>query len=689
MMGRLLTYAGTQRRVVLQCLLMLVGIFPMLHVQADAVRNVRVPVVTSATRNPIPAALRSLGSTGGTMGGTGIASVGVDSDGRYTYLAEGAGLTIISVENASSPARVARLPLPALALDVALQDSVAYVAAQDGLYIIDVSNPALPEQRGQYVAAGGFNAVDVVAGRAYLTAEGVYSPTMDLYLGRALRILDTSNLTAPRVLGVYETQDRLGNIEVVAGLAYIAGHHGFRIVDVAEDARPILRATFSMPDTIVSSIQVAGSHAFAAYINWLDPHGGGLQIVDISDPAQPVARGNFSAQRVQDVKLRDNLAYLTAGRELLVVNVVNPSQPALVTKASLEALGASLTVVNTQAHVVMPAHGLQIVDIGDTMNLVLLGRYWTIARVEALGPDAVEVSGDVAYVLEAYDAYRLALIDIRDHARPRVMGKLQLSQSSRSIEVVGNVTYVVDEREGLQIIDVSDPFHPALRGRYLPPSSYLADVRVIGNHAYVTCGCGLLVLDVSNPDEPQLVGQLSDIRSMERLDVVGNLLYVITLGRVHIVDITSPRTPRMLGFYSFDSPFSDVEVDNGFMYVTKLGYYRTNSGLHSQGLDIVDVRDAAHPQLLATYQTHGPALAVEVQGNVVYVSDRTTVDVVDVSVPDAPMRVAHYATPGSADALELDSSRNLLFVGDHQGGLHILRFTPVLSHWHFLPLVQR
>ena len=64
-----------------------------------------------------------------------------------------------------------------------------------------------------------------------------------------------------------------------------------------------------------------------------------------------------------------------------------------------------------------------------------------------------------------------------------------------------------DEWKGLVILDMSDPTHPVLAGRYATTGAALG-VAVSGSTAFVaTYSFGLLVIDVSAPSNPVQAGR--------------------------------------------------------------------------------------------------------------------------------------------------------------------------------------
>jgi Ca2+-binding RTX toxin-like protein len=70
------------------------------------------------------------------------------------------------------------------------------------------------------------------------------------------------------------------------------------------------------------------------------------------------------------------------------------------------------------------------------------------------------------------------------------------------VQVIGNYAYVADSFSGLQIIDISNPLTPTLKGNY-DTSGSAYGVQVVGNYAYVADGeGGLKIIDVSEFTNP-------------------------------------------------------------------------------------------------------------------------------------------------------------------------------------------
>ena len=62
----------------------------------------------------------------------------------------------------------------------------------------------------------------------------------------------------------------------------------------------------------------------------------------------------------------------------------------------------------------------------------------------------------------------------------------------------------------LTIVNVNDPEHPNLLSRYIPVGIVMAfDLSVVGRYAYIASIPSLIIIDVSDPLNPQLAGYTS------------------------------------------------------------------------------------------------------------------------------------------------------------------------------------
>ena len=203
-------------------------------------------------------------------------------------------------------------------------------------------------------------------------------------------------------------------------------------------------------------------------------------------------------------------------------------------------------------------------------------------------------------------------------------------------------------------------------------------VAVQGNTAYVGVGPRLVVLDVSNPASPVVLGQSAVLPgTVMYVAVAGTLAYVVAGGAgLRVVDVSNPAAPRQVGYYPGRA--EGVAVSGTLAYVA------------AGDLLVVDVSNPAAPRELGFYDTPGYAYGVAVSGTLAYVADEEGgLRVVDVSNPASPRELGFYDTP--SDAYGVAVSGTLAYVADWEAGLVILRYTgePVRTPRIWLPVMLR
>ena len=543
-----------------------------------------------------------------------------------------------------------------------------------------VGAPAPPDGLGGDItlvgrlAAGETRGLDLVDDVLYRSNGGYFEA------------LDVTAPASPSVLGRYLTpQGIVQGAHVQAALAYVAVSRGtpyasrgsLDIVDVSNPAGMSLVG--QIPGRTVFDVRVAGTTAYLA------TGGGGLRLYDVSNPAAPAAQGfvTVSGGSVLSVALNGTTAFLAAGNAgLRVVDVSNPDTP--VAAGSLPALGGFATRVvydAGKAYVSVQDVGLVVVDVTNPAAPTELGRY-LVAGDAAFQIRSVAVAGTTAY-LGKDDG--ILSINVANPASPALLDSLIFGSSGASQYILldGPTAFVGNRYHGVRVLDVANP--AAMSELALVHNGgFSFKVNLIGNVAYIADLLGQLrLIDVSTPEAPVEIGRLGGLSNADGVDVIGSTAYVVhrgtfdpPTGMLSRVDISNPAAPALIDqvvtpswAYGVDVSGStvfvatgfngtadgsvrayqdtgalaflddgatgnqalDVRVDGGRAYVPTFG----------SGLSILDVSDPADITPLSLNTIGAFATSVEVNGNVVYMSDNDIggsrgMSVIDVSNPATP-----------------------------------------------------
>jgi hypothetical protein len=144
----------------------------------------------------------------------------------------------------------------------------------------------------------------------------------------------------------------------------------------------------------------------------------------------------------------------------------------------------------------------------------------------------------------------LLFFDISDAANPLEVGRIGTSYDVDEVATSGDLVYVI-ARNKLVIVDVTDPSEPIIEGNYNPNCfSYVCDIEVSGNYAYVVCTSGdFFIEDISNPSSPILKGSIDDLGQLNNVVISGNYAYISTYSGVDVVVYSVPSSPSEIGYY--------------------------------------------------------------------------------------------------------------------------------------------
>ena len=180
----------------------------------------------------------------------------------------------------------------------------------------------------------------------------------------------------------------------------------------------------------------------------------------------------------------------------------------------------------------------------EQLELELMGRWLSSARST---PD-VFVQGNHAFVAAWRNGLRV--VDISNPSCPREVGFLDTLGMVGDVFVQGSHAFVgvsnfsPSPAVGLRVVDVSNPISPKEVGSLVTPGS-VTDIFVRDNLAFLALGLwGLLVVDVSNPASPKEVGSLDTLRNIPDVFVQGSYAFVAAWENgLRVVDISNPALP--------------------------------------------------------------------------------------------------------------------------------------------------
>lgn len=133
---------------------------------------------------------------------------------------------------------------------------------------------------------------------------------------------------------------------------------------------------------------------------------------------------------------------------------------------------------------------------------VYTGSTWTIEAPATVS--GFDVTSDLVVI--AAQQRGLALYNINNQTK---LSEIAVPGEALAVKVSGNYAYVACRQSGLQVVDISNPAAPVLKGRY-ETTGYATTVDLKGSHAIVSSGGGgVYLFDISNPNSIKLKEKLS------------------------------------------------------------------------------------------------------------------------------------------------------------------------------------
>jgi hypothetical protein len=270
--------------------------------------------------------------------------------------------------------------------------------------------------------------VEIHGSRAYVAGHGT------------LRIVDITDPRAPKVLGSHTFPEKIWGLQIAEPLVYVAADFfGLGILDVSDPSAPKLRGSLKTPGQ-AKSVVVAGHKAAVA------DHMSGVDFIDTSNADKPTLLGSFYLEGyAREVALSGSFAYaVDAPFGVYAFDMTKPG--------ALEPISSQQTAQSPGSIVVSPE------TPGGPKLAVLVG------------------------------AGSLQIYDLSKPAEPARVTAFK-TPSGRPLRAAlhGSRVFVADSREGLQVVDLSNPKAPRLVGSH-QTTAPARDVAVTDSHVFVVVG---------------------------------------------------------------------------------------------------------------------------------------------------------------------------------------------------------
>jgi hypothetical protein len=394
----------------------------------------------------------------------------------------------------------------------------------------------------------------------------------------------------------------------------------------------------------------------------------------------------------QAVVIRDNYAYASYVRGLVIIDITNPAKPTMISQCPIQGIGWDIALSGDYAYIASgSAYGdgnvcLHVIDISNVQAPMVVA---SIDSLDYFSMD-VAVEGNIACLVgDCFYPWtnNFVVVDITIPRRPLVIGGMQLGNTPTDVVILDTLAYVAGgrsvtilniahphqisilgsastandvfgltiegsylymaENEGgnssnLQIFSLADRIHPALVGSF---DAYCIawGVSVSGNYAYLAdFDSSLQIIDISNMTHPVLAGTYNPYGSTFNIFSNGDYAYMVNArAGVEIVDVSDPSHPESAGRYGPDWNPQNVCISGHYAYISQDLFYNTH---HLGAMSIFDISHPEIPAMISEYTSEYGIEDVQVSGNYAYLASKLGgLIILNISNPLNPSQISQYS----------------------------------------------
>jgi hypothetical protein len=568
-------------------------------------------------------------------------AISQEPDGDKLYVASKLGIEVYSLSNPANPELEAFFSTPGLANGIAVNYPYVYVGDVYGFSIWDVSDINSPVMRSA-----------IKTDRVYGYQERLYYRNGLVYVAaysNGIQIIDVKDPDNPVLVGHTRTDAYAWDMALTEDAAYIMDFFSMAIIDIRRPEFPMKRKT--MDKMFASGAAIRDNLLYLGYVD-------GLAILDISDPFDPTIISDWGptgSGTAQTVSLLGNYACVGHGNYIEIYDISNVFQPVQISYFFPPGNPRKILAHNGYLYTVLDDAGYLVTNISDPGNPVQethvnTGVWGT--RLNVIYNEGLLYLVDWSRGLVIYDTGQPdGLVELHTYSVPG---------SLRYCVIEGNHAYLVGQGE-IQIVDVSDPENPEFLGNFHTSGRpYHVSVDTELSRLYMCDLYGFFILDISDPSNIQREGAiwLAKEGNPYASEVIGSYAFVANGWKgMKIIDISDPANPQLVHVWPGDNSKSYVMVQKkgGYLYFLN----------PSRGIDIMDVSEPLDPQLSATIPFDDGITVNDfvLKKNLLFLAAGINgVFVYDIQNPAEPVLVGYADTPG--DTLGVEATDEIVFVAD-------------------------
>ncbi|RLI66195.1 MAG: hypothetical protein DRO63_06120, partial [Candidatus Gerdarchaeota archaeon] len=377
-----------------------------------------------------------------------------------------------------------------------------------------------------------------------------------------LLILDVTNPQKPKKVGICDDLDFARTVFVKRNKAYVGSINGLFTVDLTFPKAPKLVGNYSELRFINKICAKDDSLIVSSDYN-------GLSIFNIKKKTSPTLVATFNNySSYYDFEIRDNLIFAVGG-QFVILNITDVTN---ISKVSGIDVYASRIILDENLVYLLNHQSLVIINISNTSDpkIIFNSLDYNSDIIDAFK------KGDILYALDC--KLGIVLFNTSSNTITKI-GTFYMLDNFNDFSYCNGRFYITSEYSGIRIVEIgSNSTELQWIGYFKNGGGYTEDVFIKDGLAFIANGLnGLQILDVSNPFKPKLIanpnpfeGSFDSIVLKDELVFLANKDIGTTPG-ITVFNISNPRKPEKLvssgGVYG--QSFNQLEVKGDCLFLVK------------------------------------------------------------------------------------------------------------------------
>ncbi|MBI9097946.1 MAG: hypothetical protein JEY91_05690 [Spirochaetaceae bacterium] len=533
---------------------------------------------------------------------------------------------------------------------VAIVGDYAFVLSrEEGLYIVDINDPAQMSIRGFLLVEKGEDLT--------VTGEYIIIAARD----NGFFVVNVSEPSNPRLVGTRKTSDAVA-VASDKEFVYIAdGEKGLKFFSLDNPLRPS---------------RIYSNDSFSAYGVTLSDHylyvssgQQGLQIFNISRPEYPELVGSYRGINIYESRISGNYFYSASGPEgLNILDISDRENPVFC---------SNYKTVNAQSLMLNGNHILIADGEGGLIDLDITDPYRpeSFEQMNLTNASSVDVKGDIVLVADRSGLYS---VESFQYGQSFKIGEIKTDGNAASVTIEGDRAFIADHSGGIVVLQIDDPAGMGIENIIDHiPSSYAEEIVIDENRLYLADGRGGIKIYTLHDDRYVLRESIEIEGDAKSLWIGGE--YILSAagkggiqGKMKYPDReSSPAYADQIPLEAVDDKILRYKADISLLLPDTRDLIYSDGYIYAadrkKGLVLIDFSRPPDGSVLLEIPLPG-AMAIDKNNERLYVAHGRGISIFDMSDRNYPDELALIESPYVED---LKVTGTLLYVAEGHAGLSV------------------